>query len=305
MEYHGSVPYCYANSVAMLLSAQGEQVYPGLVEVLTGVGLGAVQTPDGQTWLSTTPQEVPAGVDRALELLGFAATTATGPEDADVLELLRADLVTGPVMLGPLDMGHLTYIPWHGVLAGSDHYLVAYAVDGGRAWLQDPAGFPCTALGREDLARAWRAERIGAPGGPFRRWLRPRRVAQPTPERLYGDAMASFRAAYRDRPPGGAAIRELAKHLAPGGVGEGERGLLTAFTFPLGARRALDYAAFFAGGGDGELAAAKQGQARLLGECLLAANRDDWSGVAGALEALADLEEELDRAFTGGRSGTP
>jgi hypothetical protein len=301
MEYHGSVPYCYANSVAMLLSAHGEQVYPGLVEVLTGVGLGAVQAPDGRIFLSTTPQQVPAGVDKALELLGFEVTTAAGPEDADVLELLRADLATGPVMLGPLDMGHLSYIPWHGALAGSDHYLVAYAVDGGRALLQDPAGFPCMALDRESLARAWRAERIGAPGGPFRRWLRPRRVARPTPEQLYDDAMAFFRAAYRDLPPGDGVIRGLAKHLEPGRVAEGERGFLAAFTFPLGARRALDYADFFAKGGDAELAAAKWGQARLLGECLLAANRDDWSRVADALDELADLEEELDRAFTGGR----
>jgi hypothetical protein len=301
MEYHGSVPYCYANSVAMLLSAHGERVYPGLVEVLTGVGLGAVQAPDGRTYLSTTPQQVPAGVDRALELLGLAATAATGPEDADVLELLRADLVAGPVMLGPLDMGHLTYIPWHGALAGSDHYLVATAVDDQRAYLQDPAGFPGTALGREDLARAWRAERIGAPGGPYRRWLRPRRVARPTGRRLHDDAMASFRAAYRDLPPGDGVIRALAKRLRPGQVTDGERGFLTAFTFPLGARRALDYAAFFAEGGDAELAAAKRGQARLLGESLLAANRDDWPRVADALEVLADLEEELDRAFTGGR----
>jgi hypothetical protein len=177
MGYHGGVPYCYANSVAMLLSAHGEQVYPGLIEVLTGVGLGAVQAPDGRTYLSTTPQQVPAGVDKALELLGFAATTAAGPEDADVLDLLRAGLSTGPVMLGPLDMGHLAYTPWHGALAGSDHYLVAYAVDDERAYLQDPAGFPCTALDREDLARAWRAERIGAPGGPFPA------LATPTPSR--------------------------------------------------------------------------------------------------------------------------
>jgi hypothetical protein len=302
MEYHGSVPYCYANSVAMLLSANGERVYPGLVEVLTGVGLGAVQAPDGRTYLSTTPQQVPAGVDRALELLGFEATAAAGPEDADVLELLGAELATGPVMLGPLDMGHLSYIPWHRALAGSDHYLVAYAVDDQRAHLRDPAGFPATALGREDLARAWRAERIGAPGGPFRRWLRPRRVARPTGRQLYDDALASFRAAYRDLPPGGAVIRGLAKHLRPGRVPQGERGFLTAFTFPLGARRALDYAAFFAGGGDDRLAAAKQGQARLLGECLLAANGDHWPRVADALDALADLEEELDHAVTGGRS---
>jgi hypothetical protein len=302
MEYHGSVPYCYANSVAMLLSAHGERVYPGLVEVLTGVGLGAVQAPDGRTYLSTTPQQVPAGVDKALELLGFEAATAAGPEDADVLELLRADLAAGPVVLGPLDMGHLTYIPWHLALAGSDHYLVATAVDGDRALLQDPAGFPATALGRDDLARAWRAERIGAPGGPFRRWLRPRRVARPTARELYDQAMACFAAAYRDRPPSGGVIRALAKHLRPGQVAEGERGFLAAFTFPLGARRALDYAAFFAGGGDARLAAAKQGQARLLGDCLLAANRDDWPPVADALDRLADLEEDLDQAFTGGRA---
>lgn len=99
MEYHGSVPYCYANSVAMLLSVRGEHVYPGLVEVLTGVGLGAVQAPDGRTFLSTTPDNVPVGVSRALELLGFAVTTATGPADAPPGELLAADLATGPVML--------------------------------------------------------------------------------------------------------------------------------------------------------------------------------------------------------------
>jgi hypothetical protein len=139
------------------------------------------------------------------------------------------------------------------------------------------------------------------PGGPFRRWLRPRRVARPSSKQLYDDAIELFRAAYRGRPPGDAAVRALAKHLRPGQVAEGERGSLTAFTFPLGARRALDYAAFFAKGGDAELAAAKQGQARLLGECLLAANRDDWSRVADALDELADLEEQLDHAFTGGR----
>lgn len=301
MEYHGSVPYCYANSVAMLLSAQGEHVYPGLVEVLTGVGLGAVQAPDGRTFLSTTPDNVPAGVSRALELLGFAATTTTGPADAPPGELLAADLATGPVMLGPLDMGELSYIPWHRVLAGSDHYVVAYAVDDERAYLQDPAGFPCTALGLEELARAWRAERIGAPGGPFRRWLGLRRTARPSGGELYDAALEYFGSVYRDRPDGGGVIRGLAKHLRPGQVPEGERGFLTAFTFPLGARRALDYADFFAQGGNAELAAAKHGQARLLGGCLLAANHGDWSAAADALDGLADLEDDLEQAVTGGR----
>lgn len=119
-----------------------------------------------------------------------------------------------------------------GAACGCFTYLVAYAVDDERAYLQDPAGFPWTALDREDLTRAWRADRIGAPGGPFRRWLRPRRVARPTSRQLYDDAIEFFGAAYRDLPPGDAVIRALAKHLRPGQVAEGERGFLTAFVFP-------------------------------------------------------------------------
>jgi hypothetical protein len=269
--------------------------------VLTGVGLGAVQGQDGRTFLSTRPANVPAGVDKALELLGVAATATAGPDDALLGELLAADLATGPVMLGPLDMGHLTYIPWHRALDGSDQYVVAYAVDDERAYLQDPAGFASTSLGLEELARAWRAERIGAPGGPFRRWLNLRWIARPSGKELYDGALAYFGSVYRDRPAGGGVIRALAGRLRPGRVPEGERGFLTAFTFPLGARRALDYADFFARGGEVELSAAKQGQARLLGECLLAANRGDWSPVADALDAVADLEDGLEQAFTSGR----
>lgn len=298
MDYHGNVPYCYANGVAMLLSARGERVYPGLVEVLTGIGLGAVRTPDGRTWFSCTQREVPAGVDRALELLGCAFTAKDGPGDAPVEALLRADLETGPVLLGPLDMGALSYIPWHRELAGADHYLVACEVDGEGVRLQDPAGFPFATLGFGDLARAWRAERIGYAGGPFHRWLEVRRVGEPAGKERYDAAMASFAAAYRDRPASGEVVRRLAGELRAGQVPPGYGAFLAGFSFPLGARRALDYAGFFEQGGDAALAAAKRAQARLFGRCLQAANRGDWPRVAGALEALARHEDELERAFT-------
>jgi hypothetical protein len=299
VDFHGNVPYCYSNGVAMLLSAHGERVYPGLVEVLTGIGLGAVRTPDGRTWFSSTQQDVPAGVDKALELLGCTFTTEDGPEDAAVEALLRTDLATGPVMLGPLDMGWLTYIPWHRELAGADHYLVAYRVDGQGVHVQDPAGFPCARLGLDDLAQAWRAERIAYGGGAFHRWLGVRRVGSPAGKELHDAALAWFASRYRDRPSGGAVIRELADRLQPGRVDPGDAGFLTAFSFPLGARRALDYAGFFEQGGDAALAASKHAQARLFGRCQEAANRGDWPGVADALGELARHEDDLEHAFTG------
>lgn len=298
MEYHGNVAYCYGNGIAMLLSANGEQIYPGLVEVLTGVGLGAVRVPDGPTFFSTTPQEVPAGVDMALDLLGCTYTTRDGPDDAGVEELLRADLATGPVMLGPLDMGYLTYIPWHREIPGADHYVVAYHVDDRGVHLQDPAGFPCAILSFDDLTHAWRAERIGYSGGAYHRWSEVRKVKNPAFTELYDAALAYFTSIYRGRPSGGAVIRRLANDLRPGQVAPGVSGFLTAFAFPLGARRALDYAAFFDRGGDAVLAASKRGQAHLFGQSLVAANRGDWSRVAAALDELADHEDDLQRAFT-------
>lgn len=40
--YIGNGHYCYSNSAAMFLSSIGENVSPQLVEILTGVGLGAM-----------------------------------------------------------------------------------------------------------------------------------------------------------------------------------------------------------------------------------------------------------------------
>jgi hypothetical protein len=302
MEFFGNIPYCYANSAAMVLSMQGEQVAPGLVEVLTGVGLGAVRIERGPTFFSTTPAKVPEGLDKALELLGFSFTSVAGPADAQAQDLLRADLATGPVILGPLDMGYLTYIPWHGPAAGSDHYVVAYAMDGERAFFQDPAGFPCTSLGFDDLTRAWRAERIGYHSGPFQRWLNLRRVSRPTAEEVHDRAMAYFRTLYRDqsglgRLTGSEAIRTLAAEVGTGGLSDDLRGFYTNFALPLGARRALDFARFFARGGDADIATLKQEQARLFGEGLVATTQGDWARLAGVFAGLADREAGLERAF--------
>lgn len=305
IEFYGNLPYCYANSVAMALSVQDEQVSPGLVEVLTGVGLGAVRIEHGPTFFSTTPAKVPEGLDKALELLGLSFTSVAGPADAQVQDLLRTDLATGPVILGPLDMGYLTYIPWHGPAAGSDHYVVAYAMDDERVFLQDPAGFPCTSLGFDDLTHAWRAERIGYRGGPYQRWLNLRRVSNPTDAEVYSGAIAYFRTLYRDqselgRLTGSEAIRTLAREVGTSGMSDDLRGFYTNFALPLGARRALDFARFFAHGGDAGIATLKQEQARLFGEGLLATNRADWTRVAGALNALAEREAGLEQAFSHG-----
>lgn len=297
MHFYGNVPYCYSNSVAMLLSAEGEQVYPGRIEVLTGVGLGAVRVPEGPTFFSLIPPN--AGIDTALELLGCSFSGRSGPDDSSVEEILRKELAIGPLMIGPVDMGHLTYVSWHREAAGSDHYLVAYDIDDDGVHLHDPAGFPCAHLGFDDLSRAWQGDNVGYPAPAYQRWAEIRRVSTPSDRATYDAAMANYARIYLAGPGSGDVIRRVADDVRPGRVDPATRGFLTAFTFPLGARRALDYGAFFAEGGDTALATAKDAQARLFGSCVGMATRDDWAGVAAALDQVAGHEDELERAFTG------
>lgn len=303
VEYYGNVPYCYANSVAMVLSARHIDVSPGLVEVLTGVGLGAVRTENGLTFFSTTPANVPAGLDAALEILGFSYTSIAGPDDADVGDILRSELASGPVILGPLDMGHLTYIPGHDMYAGSDHYVVAHAIDDDRVYLHCPQGFPAATLGLADLAPAWRADRIGHPGGPYQRWLDLRPVAHPSAEEIYRQAIAHFAAVYRAQPDLGAvvgpkAIRQLADDVRAGSPPEDLVGFLSFFALPLGARRALDYARFFADGGDTRLSELKLTQSQLFGDAVQATHGREWTRLADALDRLADTEADVEQALT-------
>lgn len=71
-QYIGNGPYCYSNSTAMLLESIGEHVEPRLIEVLSGVGLGAFMFKDqGLLFLSGLVSTPDNGISSSLRLLGF------------------------------------------------------------------------------------------------------------------------------------------------------------------------------------------------------------------------------------------
>jgi len=67
---------------------------------------------------------------------------------------------------------------------------------------------------------------------------------------------------------------------------------LTYFALQLGAKRALDFATFFAPRSPA-LAALKYTQAELFGKSHTLAVREDWTSLADTLRALANIEEEF------------
>jgi len=299
--YIGNGPYCYANATSMLLAAVGEDISPSRIEVLTGVGLGAFWLEGAKliffSNLGTAPD---TGISKALELLGFECTEKSSQEAEPMpLEELRSDLTRSPAVLGPLDMGYLSYNPNHEYLAGTDHFVLAYGMDERAIYLHDPEGFPHISLPLDQLKRAWKAERISYRRGFYRYWTAPKRIHQPAEEEIYDKALQFFRACYQDTDDfaaregwivGREAVLTCADHVRRGGGSPQLGGHLVHFALKLGARRALDFATFFESR-DRELAALKRTQAKLFGKCHTLAVTKDWLSLADALQRLADVEE--------------
>ncbi|QKG83832.1 hypothetical protein GXN76_04640 [Kroppenstedtia pulmonis] len=305
IDYIGNGAYCYANSAAMLLRTAGEEVGPSQIEVLTGVGLGAFF--GGEFLFFSQPVGAPdIGLTRAFHTLGFDVKEGSLPEGSNFpLEELRETLLQGPAILGPLDMGFLTYLPNHPYAAGSDHYVLALALKKEEVVIHDPAGCPWITLPCKQLEKAWRAERIQYRRGVFRYWTQPVRIAKPSQEEIRRIACSQFQEDYRNSlalareqgsPVGAEAIREAADRLESTGWIEGQWEHLVHFALPLGAKRAMDYGAFFAGM-DLELARLKREQARGFGAAHVAAMARDHKQLANRLLELADMEGAFAKAL--------
>lgn len=295
MRYVGNAHYCYAYGASMLLSSIREDAPPSLLEVLTGVGLGAWK---GRRFFlgMNSPDE---GLTEALTILGYGfQEEASHRDEGAPFDRLREILDDGPALLGPLDVGYLTYFPERAMLAGSDHYALAYAMDGDAVYLHDPAGFPHVHIKMHEMENAWRARRVTYRRAYYRLWHSPERQENPSGDEIYGRAMGHFREIYEEKPPqfqregnlsGVEAINAQADEIRRGKTTVTEKNMLVYFTLALGSKRALDYAFFFKDH-DEELSRLKLEQSRLLGECHTLSSMGDWMRVGDVLLELGEVE---------------
>ena len=314
LSYVGNGPYCYANSAAMLLDSVGEAVEPRLLEVLSGVGLGAFWLAESQTlFLSGWASMPDVGVSRAFGLLGFQVAEEVESDGAPMpADALARQLDDGPVMLGPLDMGELPYHPDSRGATGDDHYVLALGVEGDEVVVHDPGGYPSVPIAVDALERAWRAELVPYGTGPYRRWHSPTRVRRPATEEIAKAAIQSFARAYEESRAtvaagvsiGPEAIETLAATLRSGKLSEQGLEHLRRFALPLGVRRALDYA-WFLSDIDSKLADLKGRQARCLGRAHAAAAQRHQGFLADHLMHLAGLEREFEAALGVSDPGSP
>ena len=262
--------------------------------------------PESQTLFLSGWTVPDTGVSQSFRLLGFEVAEeaesdgAPMPVEALILQLI----MEGPVMLGPLDVGELSYQPNARGANGIDHFVVALHMEDGAVVVHDPAGYPTMPIDVEALGRAWRADLIEYRRGAYRRWHSPARVEDPSPAQIAEAAIQSFGQAYRDSrtlDDPGAVVGRVALEALVATIRDGDlldSGLehLRRFALPLGVRRALDYS-WYLGELYPELAALKDRQAWHLARAHAAAARCNWETLVDHLMHLADLEREVEAAL--------
>ncbi|MFI9846598.1 hypothetical protein ACIHFD_56920 [Nonomuraea sp. NPDC051941] len=309
--YIGSGPYCYSNSLAMLLGDEAPP--PAVIEVLTGSPYGMELIGGRLPLFDPFGWDPEIGLDDAIGLLGWECERVDGGTAATALDRLRRACQDGPVLAGPLELGLLSFQPGSGKAIGADHYVVVLEVDGDTVLMHDPEGYPYATLHADAFAEAWRGELITYLNRPFRMrygFTRREVVAPEEALRRSLPAGAAWLAGRTDVevPPGTLGQAEAAERtarLVEEGLDPEIRQLWQAFAVRVGARRLNDLAACLSSLGLDAAAAVAAEQARIVGGLQGPVVSGDDVALAADLRRLAPTYERLRAALIAGEGASP
>lgn len=292
--YFGDVSLCYSYSLAMALDAYGFDFKADFLEAIMVMGNGAsIVKEDEEHPLVFFDNGMPdLSISHSLKILGFVYEGFYLKDGAEVdLEEIKGKLETFlsnvPVVLGPLDMGHLTYNPNHTILYGVDHFITVYALDGQYLYLHDPAGFACMKVTFNDILEAWKAEAIDYKRGAYSMWGNFKKVKSPSQTKIYQETARIMKNRYLDGQSG--VLECYAKAVAKNGLNTEQKQLHQYFSFKLAAVRNL-YLSKFLKDHDPEGARLKEELATLFGQAHLSCLKEDYQELAHLLYQIAEVD---------------
>ena len=292
--YFGDVSLCYSYSLAMALDSYGYDFKADFLEAIMVMGNGAsIVKEDDQHPLVFFDNGMPdLSISHSLKILGFDYEDFYLKDGAEVdLEEIKRKLETflfnGPVVLGPLDMGHLSYNPNHTILYGVDHFVTVYDIDDQYLYLHDPAGFACMKVTFNDILEAWKAEAIDYKRGAYSMWGNFKKVKSPSQTEIYQETAKIIKTRYLNGQSG--VLEFYAKAVAENGLNTEQKQLHQYFSFKLAAVRNL-YLSKFLKAYDPEGARLKEELASLFGQAHLSCLKEDYQELAHLLYQIAEVD---------------
>jgi hypothetical protein len=288
--------YCLIRSLHMLLAQRGHDYPVAWLECVSGEPFGFVYLRGAAELFAVVGYAYHEAGQHLLRTLGYDYSfTSAGESDTAALATLDTALRDGPVAVGMLDMGYLTYAPDHLHARGADHAIVVLARRGDTVVVHDPAGYPAALLPLADFLQAW--QRDVYTGKPYGLWRIGAHRETPDADAIWDRTINHARELYTRSDEvvapgvtahyGPQALRLLAGDLRA--QPERSLGALPYFSWRVSGQRCFDSATFLHERLPGA-AAIRWEQCQLYGEIQQASTSASRSQLAGLLERQADLE---------------
>lgn len=181
--FYGRMSYCLIRSIHMVLETKGLDASTDWLECVSGEPFGFAYVRSPQHVLVVNGFEYHLAGQHLLNTLGYEYRLSGAANDEQALEALRAALQEGPVVLGMLDMGYLTYSASHQHAHGADHAIVALGFEGDNLIVHDPDGYVGVPLPISDLLEAWKRDIYT--GIPYGTWAIGKRIRVPSEEVIW------------------------------------------------------------------------------------------------------------------------
>jgi hypothetical protein len=300
--YSGNSAYCYSDSLRMCLAQAGLSPLPevGELECMTGMPFGTtfLRLESPLFFPNAAALNPDTALTHALDILGWGCKLWRGETSEEAETALRLAAQKGPVLLGPVDMGHLKYDPDHQGKSGGDHFVVVLGLAGDTVRLHDPQRYPLVTLPIGELIQAWNASKLGYTEVPYTlRYGFHERIQisqQECKERTLDQATELL-----CNPPngpvlyGGANAFSMAAEILTYAPETMDTRMFAAFILPIGARRCLDAATYLLKAKMRQAADMFMQKATLYGEAQYAAVKENWTEVAEYLSKIANIEGVL------------
>jgi hypothetical protein len=300
--YTGSGPYCYSNSFAMMFGADAPST--AVIEMATGSPFGMQLIGGTMPFFDPYGWDPEKGFEDALSALGWTSDVTQGGDANEALARLKDALATGPVWIGPVEMGHLRHQPGMRGPIEADHYVVALEVDDESILMHDPQGYPYARLPLADFLAAWSAKTL-IYGTPYTMRTGFRRIAAKSeadtikaaiPPAIRWLSMTGEHDMPKESLGNSAAAEALAGRIEAG-CDNALRGHMIHFAVRVGARRAADAATCLERIGYAEAARIAGKQARLIGAMQYPLVTGNDAQAAAALRQLAPTYDVLRAAL--------
>lgn len=153
----GNMTNCYTQAILTVL--MDNLSFENLIkfEIASSVPFGIIYKSNDPNRTLDCYIDPDIGIDRALNQFSIPFEVkywAKGYDSAEAIENLNDWLEDSPVVLGPVNMGKLTYLPQYNLYSGIDHYIVVTKKSSEGYYVCDPEGVPFTFISKKQLNEA-------------------------------------------------------------------------------------------------------------------------------------------------------